>query len=261
MDSARHLLSTISSKRARWDAKLNVIHDQIDSVPGHALLCAASVCYLARTPPDTHRQLLTNWLGYCSGAVSLGSLAGGHGGGLQAAQVRLGNTAYHVAYMCNWKFIRRANEILVKFHRMALAPEFFYMKCYGKFLLFSAVCMVMRAICVLYSVHMQGHQSYSSQHHHQVVKIQRDFSVSSHLSGKEERCHWRQESVFPDQTSLERCLAARSACSSQENRWPFVFDPHQQFEGYLSVLSFKMATNTSFKEGTIFFHSLNLRHL
>ena len=89
LESARYLLSTISSERARWDAKLTTIHDRIDSVPGHALLCAASVCYLARTPPDTHGQLLTNWLGYCSGAVSLGSLALEHGG-LQAAQV--GNT-------------------------------------------------------------------------------------------------------------------------------------------------------------------------
>ena len=96
---------------------------------------------------------------------------------------------------------------------------------------------------------MQGHHSYSSQHHHQVVKIQRDFSVSVHLSEKEERSHWRQESVFPDQTSLERCLAARSACSSRENRWPFIFDPHQQFESYLSALNFRTATNSGSKEG------------
>lgn len=115
-------------------------------------------------------------------------------------------------------------------------------------------CMCMACVFI-YSIHMQGHQSYSSQQHHQVVKIQRDFSVSSHLSVKEERCHWRQESVFPDQTSLERCLAAQSACSSRENRWPFVFDPHQQFEGYLSALSFKTATNTSSKEGTYAYNS------
>ena len=87
LESARHLLLTISSQRARWDTKLDIIHDRIASLPGHALLCAASVCYLARTPPHTHRQLLSNWLGYCSGAVSLGSLAIEHGG-LQAAQVR-----------------------------------------------------------------------------------------------------------------------------------------------------------------------------
>ena len=107
---------------------------------------------------------------------------------------------------------------------------------------------LLRGMCMY--VRMQGHQSYSGQQHHQVMKIQRDFSVSSHLSEKEERCHWRQESVFPDQTSLERCLAARSACSSRENRWPFVFDPHQQFEGYLSALSFKTAKHTSSTEGT-----------
>lgn len=96
---------------------------------------------------------------------------------------------------------------------------------------------------------MQGHQSYSNQQQHQVVKIQRDFSVSTHLSEKEERSHWRQESVFPDQTSLERCLAARSACSSRDNRWPFIFDPHQQFESYLSALNFKAASNSGSKEG------------
>lgn len=97
---------------------------------------------------------------------------------------------------------------------------------------------------------MQGHQSYSSQKH-QVVKIQRDFSVSAHLSEKEELSHWRQESVFPDQTSLERCLAARLACNSRDNHWPFIFDPHQQFEGYFSALYFKTTTNCS-KEGIIY---------
>ena len=135
LDSARHLLSTISAERARWDAKLNVIHDRIDSVPGHALLCAASVCYLARTPPDMHKQLLTNWFGYCSGAVSLGSLAVEHGGRLQAAQVGPGNNTCHVTwicmYTCSRKFFRGVNEILVKFHRMTLAPELFYVNATG----------------------------------------------------------------------------------------------------------------------------------
>ena len=88
LESARQLLSAISSQRARWDSNLKVIRDRIDSVPGHALLCSASMCYLARTPPDTHGSLLTNWLGYCSGEVGLGSLAAQHEG-VQAAQVIL----------------------------------------------------------------------------------------------------------------------------------------------------------------------------
>ena len=93
---------------------------------------------------------------------------------------------------------------------------------------------------------MQAHQSYSSQQ--QVVRIQKDFSVSDHLSEKEEQSFWKQESIFPDQTSMERCLAARSTCTNGDAQWPFIFDPHQQFEKYLSALNVKGVANTDSKE-------------
>lgn len=86
LEDAKHLLTTISAQREKWDTNLKLIHSRIDSVPGHALLCSASVCYLARTPPNRHQELLTVWLGYCSGTVSLGSLTVERGG-LQASQV------------------------------------------------------------------------------------------------------------------------------------------------------------------------------
>ena len=86
LENAKHLLSTMSSQRGRWDANLIAIYSRIDSVPGHALLCSASVCYLARIPPDKHQELLANWLGYCAGTISLGSLAAEQGG-LQASPV------------------------------------------------------------------------------------------------------------------------------------------------------------------------------
>lgn len=88
LESAKHLLAIISAQRERWDTNLSIIHSRIDSTPGHALLCSASVCYLSRIPSDKHQELLTNWLGYCSGAVTLGSLAVEHAyGGLQASPV------------------------------------------------------------------------------------------------------------------------------------------------------------------------------
>lgn len=73
-------------QRKKWTEKLSIVSSAIDSVPGHAMLCAAGVCYLARVPPDKHRDLLANWLSYCSGAVGLGSLALDHGK-IQSSQV------------------------------------------------------------------------------------------------------------------------------------------------------------------------------
>ena len=83
--------------------------------------------------------------------------------------------------------------------------------------------------------------------------------MSGHLSEKEEQSYWKQESIFPDQTSLERCLAARSACTSGDTHWPFIFDPHQQFESYLAALKFKTAANISSKEGTYFNFHISLQ--
>lgn len=83
-----------------------------------------------------------------------------------------------------------------------------------------------------------------------MVKIQKDFSLSGHLSEKDERFYWKQESVFPDQVSLERCLVARSACVHGDTQWPLIFDPHGQFEKYLSALKYNNTTaNTTSKEG------------
>lgn len=99
----------------------------------------------------------------------------------------------------------------------------------------------------IFFISLQGHQSYSSQQ--QVIKIQRDFSLSSHLSEKDERSCWMQESVFPDKISLERCLAARSACISGDAQWPCIFDPHQQYEKYLLALYVKTSSaNAGSKE-------------
>ena len=94
---------------------------------------------------------------------------------------------------------------------------------------------------------LQSQQTFSSQQ--QVVKIQKDFSLSSHLSEKEELSYWKQESVFPDKVSLERCLAARSACTNGDTQWPFVFDPHQQFEKYISSMIVESAASAGSREG------------
>lgn len=75
LKDAQTTANLMLSQRRKWEEQLQVISSRIDSVPGHAMLCAAGVCYLARAPPDQHRELLDNWLDYCSGAVPLGSLA------------------------------------------------------------------------------------------------------------------------------------------------------------------------------------------
>ena len=76
----------MAKQRHRWEDKLKDTKNKINSLPGHAVLCSAAVCYLTRVPPDRHNDLLSAWLGYCSGSVSLGNLVEDRGG-LQSAQV------------------------------------------------------------------------------------------------------------------------------------------------------------------------------
>ena len=73
LGGAQHILDAMASQRSKWKERLTDISSRIDSVPGHAMLCAAGVCYLARSPPGKHRAILSNWLGFCSGVVPLGS--------------------------------------------------------------------------------------------------------------------------------------------------------------------------------------------
>lgn len=164
LSNANSLLEKLSSQRQRWNEQLKAIQSIIDSVPGHALLCAASVCYLSQIPPDKHRELAANWLGYCSGSVALGSLA-------LPEQQKLQSSQPH--------------------HRLA------------------------------------GQQ--------QVLKIESSFAVQNTLSTKDERSVWEQNSIFPDECTMERCLAARSCCTEGDS-WPLIIDPHSQFCNYFEAL-------------------------
>lgn len=157
------------AQRQRWDEELKATWSRIDSVAGHAVLCAASTTYLAFIPADQHKKLMSNWLGYCSGAVDLGSLATQGHGGLQSSQ------AYHS---------------------------------------------------------LSGGQQ-------QVVRIERNFVVQNVLSDREERFLWQQEATFPDEVTLERCLAARTSCRDGSHQWPLVADPHEQFWKYLRAIEHK----------------------
>ena len=71
---AQSITNTMAGQRRMWEEQLSVISSRINSIPGHAMVSAASMYYLSRAPPDKHKELLSNWLGYCSGAVPLGSL-------------------------------------------------------------------------------------------------------------------------------------------------------------------------------------------
>ena len=70
----------------------------------------------------------------------------------------------------------------------------------------------------------------------QVVRIEKKFSLQELLSSPDERSLWEQESVFPDQTMLERCLAVRACCIHGTTHWPLVFDPNNQFCKYLQAV-------------------------
>ena len=169
LERATYLLSTMSAQRQKWDEKLKSIWSSLSSVSGHSVLSAASICYLPCVPPDRHNDLLSNWLSYCSGGVSLGSLnvPGHQGGGLQASQG----------------------------YRHGLSSK------------------------------------------QPNVRIQENISVSRILSTKEERSLWQQRSVFPDQITMDRCLAARACCQhGSAFSWPVIFDPNSHFERYFVAL-------------------------
>lgn len=74
LSDAQGVVNALAVQRNKWEERLGEISSRIASVPGHAMLCAAGVLYLSRSPPDRHKEMLDNWLGYCSGAVPLGSL-------------------------------------------------------------------------------------------------------------------------------------------------------------------------------------------
>ena len=94
------------------------------------------------------------------------------------------------------------------------------------------------------SLSVPGHQPglQASEHHglssqQQVVRIQKDFSVRDVLSTEEERMLWQQQSVFPDQITMDRCLAARACCRhDSSSSWPLIFDPNGQFQQYFIAL-------------------------
>ena len=69
-----------------------------------------------------------------------------------------------------------------------------------------------------------------------MVRIQKDFSVATHLSDKAERSLWEQEGIFPDKTVLDRCLSTRLYYRAGVSSWPLMFDPHGHFMNYLEVI-------------------------
>ncbi len=77
----------MSKQRGKWEESIKITRRRIDSFPGHAVLCSAAVCYLTRVPPNKHNDLLSAWLGYCNGSISLGQLSEDRGG-LQSTQVK-----------------------------------------------------------------------------------------------------------------------------------------------------------------------------
>ena len=68
------LLDAMSTQETRWKERLHAAQERLDYAASHAFLCAASVCYLPRVPPDHHQQLWDSWVLYCQGKVAMGSV-------------------------------------------------------------------------------------------------------------------------------------------------------------------------------------------
>ena len=157
LSEASRLLSTLHPWKTRWEEERAAIHSLTLSIPGHAVLVAASVCYLCRVPADRHRLLWECWLGYNAGKVQLGCL--------------VAETTQH------------------------------------------------------------------TYHSHQPrVHVDPHFSTTSVLSSDEERSHWNHYASFPDELTLERCVAARQSLDKSFSPLPLVLDPHQLFQYYAHEL-------------------------
>ena len=74
LEEANRLLSRTASWQQSWREEREAIQARTESSPSHALLSAASVCYLGCVPPLRHKELQQNWISYCAGHVELGSL-------------------------------------------------------------------------------------------------------------------------------------------------------------------------------------------
>ena len=74
MDSIYSLLNSLSNQKRTWEKQLSETQGHLDCLPSCSLLLAASCTYLGYLPPERHQELWQNWVGYCKGAVALGSL-------------------------------------------------------------------------------------------------------------------------------------------------------------------------------------------
>lgn len=74
MDSIHSLLNSLSNQKRTWEKQLSETQGHLDCLPSCSLLLAASCTYLGYLPPERHQELWQNWVGYCKGAVALGSL-------------------------------------------------------------------------------------------------------------------------------------------------------------------------------------------
>ena len=74
MDSIHSLLNSLSNQKRTWEKQLFETQGHLDCLPSCSLLLAASCAYLGYLPPERHQELWQSWVGYCKGAVALGSL-------------------------------------------------------------------------------------------------------------------------------------------------------------------------------------------
>ncbi len=129
----------MSKQRHKWEEKIKVIRGKINSLPGHAVLCSATVCYLTRVPSDKHNDLLSAWLGYCNGSVSLGHLSETRGGVQSTQQVLSSLYAVlpiiitYVLCICRGiKFMQDSNKLCV-YKRISQLQPIFLKKLNGLF--------------------------------------------------------------------------------------------------------------------------------
>ena len=75
IEQQKDLLIQLAPQKQKWEAKLKEVQHLIECIPGHALMTAAACSYLPPFPHHSHQQLWSNWLDYCRGSVSVGSLS------------------------------------------------------------------------------------------------------------------------------------------------------------------------------------------
>ena len=75
MDTTQKLLDCLSNQKRNWEDKLTNAQQHLDCLPAESLIVVAMATYCSVLCPELYQKLWKNWISYCFGMASMGSLS------------------------------------------------------------------------------------------------------------------------------------------------------------------------------------------